>query len=139
MRILSSFCNINEITKALIHGVETRTSSPVRVARDPKTLQAMGLDNLFPAGEGKYPHRILWYIHVMINSISNFMQVLGSQEELFILYLFRYLTNYKVLQQFVVKGNRAVLRTLIRNHIVHQNPRGRTGYYPIPCGRTPLK
>jgi len=39
-------------SEALVHGVETRTSSPVRVARDPKTLQAMGLDNLFPAGEG---------------------------------------------------------------------------------------
>lgn len=39
---------------ALIHAVETRTSSPLRVPRDPNTLQAGGVDNLFPAGEGVY-------------------------------------------------------------------------------------
>ena len=49
------FCYVNEIMKALVHGIETRTSSPVRVARDRNTLQAIGVDNLFPAGEGKYP------------------------------------------------------------------------------------
>jgi len=38
--------------QALLHGVETRTSSPVRVPRDLNTLKASGLDNLFPAGEG---------------------------------------------------------------------------------------
>jgi len=38
--------------EALLHGVETRTSSPVRVVRDSKTLQATGIQNLFPAGEG---------------------------------------------------------------------------------------
>jgi uncharacterized FAD-dependent dehydrogenase len=36
----------------LLHGVETRTSSPVRVVRDAQTLQAIGTKNLFPAGEG---------------------------------------------------------------------------------------
>lgn len=36
----------------LLHAVETRTSSPIRVGRDPVTLQAVGLRNLFPAGEG---------------------------------------------------------------------------------------
>lgn len=40
------------ILVALIHGVETRTSSPVRIARDPNSLKAIGIDNLFPAGEG---------------------------------------------------------------------------------------
>ena len=39
--------------EALLHGVETRTSSPVRVPRDTKTLQASGVDNLFPSGEGE--------------------------------------------------------------------------------------
>jgi uncharacterized FAD-dependent dehydrogenase len=39
--------------QALLHGVETRTSSPVRVLRDCDTLQAIGIDNLFPAGEGE--------------------------------------------------------------------------------------
>ena len=39
--------------EALLHGVETRTSSPVRVLRDNVTLQAIGVgvDNLFPSGE----------------------------------------------------------------------------------------
>lgn len=36
----------------LLHGVETRTSSPVRVSRDPETMEAPGTKNLFPAGEG---------------------------------------------------------------------------------------
>ena len=36
----------------LLHGVETRTSSPVRIARDGATFQAMGTKNLYPAGEG---------------------------------------------------------------------------------------
>ena len=36
----------------LLHAVETRTSSPVRVSRDRKTCQAIGSVNLFPAGEG---------------------------------------------------------------------------------------
>ena len=38
--------------EALLHGVETRTSSPVRVMRDNITLQAIGVDNLFPSGVG---------------------------------------------------------------------------------------
>jgi uncharacterized FAD-dependent dehydrogenase len=37
---------------ALLHAVETRTSSPVRVSRDAETLQAVGTEQLFPAGEG---------------------------------------------------------------------------------------
>lgn len=36
----------------LLHGVETRTSSPVRVSRDPDGCQAVGCRRLFPAGEG---------------------------------------------------------------------------------------
>lgn len=36
----------------LLHGVETRTSSPVRIPRDPKTFLAVGTDNLYPSGEG---------------------------------------------------------------------------------------
>jgi uncharacterized FAD-dependent dehydrogenase len=37
---------------ALLHGVETRTSSPVRVSRDNETMEAPGTKNLYPAGEG---------------------------------------------------------------------------------------
>ena len=36
----------------LLHAVETRTSSPLRVARDPGTLLAIGTENLYPSGEG---------------------------------------------------------------------------------------
>ena len=36
----------------LLHAVETRTSSPVRVCRNDITLEAVGIRGLFPAGEG---------------------------------------------------------------------------------------
>lgn len=38
--------------EALILGVESRTSSPVRVPRDPETLMHVTLNGLFPSGEG---------------------------------------------------------------------------------------
>jgi len=37
---------------ALLHAVETRTSSPLRISRDPKSMQAIGIRRLFPSGEG---------------------------------------------------------------------------------------
>jgi uncharacterized protein len=37
---------------ALLTGVETRTSSPIRITRDPKSLQSLNTRGLFPAGEG---------------------------------------------------------------------------------------
>jgi uncharacterized FAD-dependent dehydrogenase len=37
---------------ALLVGVETRTSAPVRFLRDPDSLVARGLEGLYPAGEG---------------------------------------------------------------------------------------
>jgi len=37
---------------ALLHGVETRTSSPVRICRDPNNLQALGKKRFYPTGEG---------------------------------------------------------------------------------------
>ncbi|KAL3914595.1 MAG: hypothetical protein SGILL_006043, partial [Bacillariaceae sp.] len=36
----------------LLHAVETRTSSPLRIPRDPETMIAVGADNLYPSGEG---------------------------------------------------------------------------------------
>ena len=33
-------------------GVETRTSSPVRIARDPDTLESREVRGLYPCGEG---------------------------------------------------------------------------------------
>ena len=37
---------------AVVVGVESRTSSPVRIPRDPKTLQHVSVQGLFPCGEG---------------------------------------------------------------------------------------
>ncbi|NQT57626.1 MAG: FAD-dependent oxidoreductase [Bacteroidetes bacterium] len=37
---------------AIVLGVESRTSSPVRVLRDPELLECRGLKGLYPAGEG---------------------------------------------------------------------------------------
>jgi uncharacterized FAD-dependent dehydrogenase len=38
--------------EAILVGVESRTSSPVRVPRDPETLESPDVQGLFPAGEG---------------------------------------------------------------------------------------
>ena len=38
--------------EAVMIGVETRTSSPVRILRDKDTLQHVRLQGLFPCGEG---------------------------------------------------------------------------------------
>ncbi|MDE7108677.1 MAG: FAD-binding protein, partial [Muribaculaceae bacterium] len=38
--------------KALLIGLESRTSSPVRIPRDPETLEHLEIKNLYPAGEG---------------------------------------------------------------------------------------
>jgi uncharacterized FAD-dependent dehydrogenase len=37
---------------AVMTGVETRTSSPLRIARNDDTLQSPTLSGLYPAGEG---------------------------------------------------------------------------------------
>lgn len=38
--------------QAQFHGVESRTSCPLRIRRDPKTLQSISHSGLYPAGEG---------------------------------------------------------------------------------------
>ena len=38
--------------EAVIIGVESRTSSPVRIPRDKETLQHPEIKNLYPCGEG---------------------------------------------------------------------------------------
>lgn len=38
--------------EAVLIGVETRTSSPVRIPRDPKTLEHVTIHHLYPCGEG---------------------------------------------------------------------------------------
>ena len=37
---------------ALLLGVESRTSSPIRVPRDPETLEALSMPGVYPCGEG---------------------------------------------------------------------------------------
>lgn len=37
---------------AVLTGVETRTSSPIRITRDPDSLQSLNVRGLYPAGEG---------------------------------------------------------------------------------------
>ena len=38
--------------EAVLTGVESRSSSPVRIVRDRDTLECLGLKGLYPAGEG---------------------------------------------------------------------------------------
>ena len=38
--------------EAMLIGVETRTSSPIRIIRNPETLQHITVEGLFPCGEG---------------------------------------------------------------------------------------
>jgi uncharacterized protein len=40
------------LPEAVMTGVETRSSSPVRIPRDPKTYECLGIQNFHPAGEG---------------------------------------------------------------------------------------
>jgi hypothetical protein len=40
------------IREGLLVGVETRTSSPIKVLRNPKNYHALGLEGLVPVGEG---------------------------------------------------------------------------------------
>jgi uncharacterized FAD-dependent dehydrogenase len=41
-----------DMDDAVMTGVETRTSSPIRIRRDNETLQSINTQGLFPAGEG---------------------------------------------------------------------------------------
>lgn len=39
-------------SEAVMIGLESRTSSPVRIPRNPETMSSIGFDNVYPAGEG---------------------------------------------------------------------------------------
>ncbi|HEY0201762.1 MAG TPA: FAD-dependent oxidoreductase, partial [Burkholderiaceae bacterium] len=41
-----------DLADAVLTGVETRTSSPIRIPRDDATLQSLNAAGLYPAGEG---------------------------------------------------------------------------------------
>ena len=57
-RLIEGFCRFDSISKgfltreAILIGVETRTSAPVRILRDRETLQHVTLKGLYPCGEG---------------------------------------------------------------------------------------
>lgn len=57
-RLREGFCHFGKVSRgfltneALMIGVETRTSSPVRILRDKERLQHVTLRGLFPCGEG---------------------------------------------------------------------------------------
>jgi uncharacterized FAD-dependent dehydrogenase len=57
-RLRKGFVEFNKFMKgfispdAIVVGVETRTSSPVRILRDNETLECPGIAGLYPAGEG---------------------------------------------------------------------------------------
>ncbi len=38
--------------EAVVLGVESRTSSPVRIPRDPETMEHVQISGLYPCGEG---------------------------------------------------------------------------------------
>ena len=46
---INNYCNPGA---GLVLGVESRTSSPVRIPRDPETLQYVSVPGVYPAGEG---------------------------------------------------------------------------------------
>ena len=58
MRLQQGFKNFGKAAhgfltnEAILIGVETRTSAPVRIPRDRDTLQHVRLEGLFPCGEG---------------------------------------------------------------------------------------
>ena len=57
-RLEQGFRNFNQSMKgficsdAVMIAVESRTSTPVRISRDKETLKCIGIENLYPAGEG---------------------------------------------------------------------------------------
>ena len=39
-------------SKAMLHGIESRTSCPIRITRNPETLESTSHSGLYPTGEG---------------------------------------------------------------------------------------
>ncbi len=58
--------------QALVAGVESRTSSPVRITRDPERFNAVATEGLYPAGEGS------GYAGGIVSSAVDGMLVAGS-------------------------------------------------------------
>lgn len=86
MRLKRVFPQINYKMKgyytndSLLLGVESRTSSPVRIPRDPETLQHVSLKGLYPAGEGAgYSGGI---VSSALDGIRCAMKIAGTAETL---------------------------------------------------------
>ena len=61
--------------QALLLGVESRTSSPVRIIRDPNTLQCLSLPGIYPCGEGAgYSGGIISYAIDGINAAEEIIR-----------------------------------------------------------------
>jgi uncharacterized protein len=60
---------------ALVAAAESRTSSPVRITRDPERLNAAGVEGLYPAGEGA------GYAGGIVSSAVDGMKVAGKVAE----------------------------------------------------------
>ena len=69
-------------SEAMLIGVETRTASPIRIQRDKQTLQANGIEGLYPVGEGMgYGGRIASAALDGIRSAEALLQALGASPE----------------------------------------------------------
>lgn len=87
-RLRAAFPEINKrsirgyfTNDALLLGVESRTSSPIRLVRDPDTLQSPGVPGLFPCGEGSgYAGGIVSSALDGINCAMAVYQMLNPQE-----------------------------------------------------------
>lgn len=67
--------------KAQLFAVESRTSCPVRVVRDPETLQSVSHFGLFPAGEGAgYAGGITSAACDGVNIAESIVQILGASQ-----------------------------------------------------------
>ena len=69
-------------SEAKLIGVETRTASPIRIQRDKQTLQANGIEGLYPVGEGMgYGGGIASAALDGIRSAEALLQALGASPE----------------------------------------------------------
>jgi uncharacterized FAD-dependent dehydrogenase len=59
--------------EAVILGVESRTSSPVRIPRDPETLQHIKISGLYPCGEGS------GYAYQKLSAPFNCLRVINTR------------------------------------------------------------
>ena len=110
---------------ALLHGVETRTSSPVRIPRDAETLQALGVRDLYPCGEGL--SRVYFVVAIAtIISLYSFEQVRAMQVASFLRLLMGYSLPTRYVSKHILAAtnalcSRKVTRCLVSGLITKQS------------------